>query len=244
MHEKTGALDDFKDAYKADFPYALDNRLILNWYPQRVIRAARGGSLLELGLGHGYSTRAFSTHFQRHVVIDGSPEVIRQFRENFPDVHVEIQEAYFEQFDTTEKFDVVVMGFVLEHVDDPALILRAYKRFLKPGGSVFVAVPNCQALNKRFGYAAGLIPDVTHLSAADDALGHHRLFTVESLHSLVMDAGYRAKLTEGIFLKPITTQQIRELQLSEAILNAMLVVGVEYPELCVGILMQLEEAAS
>ena len=50
-------LDEMKDAY--DEYYVLDNRLMLEWDPQRVVKLAQGSSLLELGLGHGFSTAFF-----------------------------------------------------------------------------------------------------------------------------------------------------------------------------------------
>jgi len=236
-------LDRCAPAYQEDFAYSLDNRLILNWYPGRVLRLSSGSSMLDLGLGHGYTVQQFSESFERYVVVDGSPQIIRQFREKFPHLRVEIQLGSFEDFHTEERFDNIVMGFILEHVDDPSTILRRYRQYLKPGGSLFVSVPNAEALNKRFGYAAGLIDSLTRLSPADLMLGHQRLFTVASLRELVEQEKYSVKTVEGIFLKPITTGQIQTLRLSEPILNAMLEVGVGYPELCVGLLMQLESRA-
>jgi 2-polyprenyl-3-methyl-5-hydroxy-6-metoxy-1,4-benzoquinol methylase len=233
-------LDRCAPAYQEDFAYSLDNRLILNWYPRRVLRLASGDSMLDLGLGHGFTVRQFSERFERYTVIDGSPEIIRQFREKYPDVRVDIRPGSFEDFHTEEKFDNIVMGFVLEHVDNPAAILRRFRRYLKPGGSIFVSVPNAEALNKRLGYAAGMIDSLMRLSPADELLGHQRLFTVASLSAMVELENFNVKGLEGLFLKPITTRQIQTLQLSEPILQAMLEVGVGYPELCVGILMQLE----
>ncbi len=236
-------LDSFLGAYQDDFAYALDNRLMLSWYPQRVMLQAHGQSLLELGVGHGYTTKLFSERFPHHVVIEGSPEVIAQFRGNFPDCRAQIDLEYFERFSSDEKFDNIVMGFILEHVDDPKEILIRFRQFLAPGGSIFVAVPNAEALNKRIGQAAGLLDDLLVLSEADLALGHQRLFTLQSLRQLVTECGYREHAVEGLFLKPITTGQIKELKLSEEVLQAMLKVGIDYPELSVGLLMELKEAA-
>jgi 2-polyprenyl-3-methyl-5-hydroxy-6-metoxy-1,4-benzoquinol methylase len=232
-------LDASVSAYQDDFAYALDNRLMLNWYPQRIMRLAKGRSLLELGLGHGYSSLLFSRHFPGYTVIEGSNAVIARFRESHPDARLDVRCAYFENFVADTRYDHIVMGFILEHVDDPAAILRRYRQFLAPQGSLFVAVPNCEALNKRFGYAAGMIDNLETLSEADRLLGHQRLFTLKSLTELCQREGFSIESVEGIFLKPIATGQIQELRLSEPILQAMLKVGVDYPELSVGILMEL-----
>lgn len=235
-------LDKFKDAYYDSFPYALDNELMLNWYPKRILQLAKGESVLELGLGHGYTSIIFSKNFKKHLVIDGSREIIEDFRRKFDtEENVNIVHSYFEDYDNDEKYDIIVMGFVLEHVEDPNLIVEKYKKLLKPDGRMFIAVPNSEALNKRIGFEAGLLKDMSALSQADKALGHQRLFTVESLRQLVAGHDLNVITVEGIFLKPITTAQINKLELSHDILLGMLKLGINYPELCVGILMEVAE---
>lgn len=232
------SLDRYRQAYEKDFTYDFDNRLILNWYPQRILEKTSDGALLELGVGHGYSTVRFAERFSRHVVLDGAPSVIEQFRRAYPSCPAEIVQTYFEDFSTTEQFDVVVMGFVLEHVTDPLALLRQYRSFMKADGRLFVAVPNAAALNKRIGLAAGLLDDLQQLSEGDRALGHLRLFTVESLRQLVLEANYSVRGIEGIFLKPLTTSQMQQLNFDEKVLQGFLEVGINYPELCVGILLE------
>lgn len=39
-------------------------------------------------------------------------------------------------------FDVVTVWYVLEHVPDPAALIRTAKHYLKPGGRLLIAVPN------------------------------------------------------------------------------------------------------
>jgi SAM-dependent methyltransferase len=235
-------LDALIGAYGCDFPYALDNDLILNWYPQRVVALAGGTSLLELGLGHGHSARRFMAHFPRYVVVEGSPLMIDRFRSQCRTGSVEVVQAMFEDFSTVETFDVIVMGFVLEHVADPHDILRRFRDFLAPGGSLFVTVPNAESLHRRLGSEAGLLDDLMKLSDADKQLGHQRLYTVASLRRAVEQAGYIVKAVEGLFLKPITTSQIKALSLPEPMLNAMLTLGVQYPELSAGILIHASAA--
>ncbi len=119
-------LDTFIAAYSDSFGYAYDNNIILNWYPRRIMAlCTKEQSLLELGIGHGFSTNRFSQFFGEHTVIDGSASVIGQFKAQYPDNTAEIVESYFETFDTDKRFDLIVMGFVLEHVDDPQAVLQS-----------------------------------------------------------------------------------------------------------------------
>ena len=229
-----------KDAY--DEHFLPDNRLMLEWYPQRVVDQASGPSMLELGLGHGFTTSFFAEHFSPYKVIDGSAEMIERFRNRFGLPEVDIVESWFEHFDTDDRYDNIAMGFVLEHVDDPGLILRRYRRLLKPGGSISVAVPNSESLHRRFGQAAGMLPDLELLTDVDFEFGHQRYFNLRTLTQLCEDSGFKVAKTEGILLKPITSGQIEQLELSPAILQAMLKVGVDYPELCNAILLKLQPA--
>ncbi len=233
-------LDNYAGAYEENFKYSLDNRLILKWYPSRIVSKIHFGSLLELGLGHGYTIDQFmdSKKISYYRILEGSKEIIELFKRDNRALNVDIIQTYFEDYDTRDRFDNIVMGFVLEHVNDPATIIVQYSKYLKPGGSLFVAVPNAEALNRRFGYEAGVLKDLEQLSASDIQLGHKRYFTLKKLTKLIHDNGLKVKSVEGLFLKPITTDQIKTLNLTDKILMAMLKVGIHYPELCTGILME------
>jgi 2-polyprenyl-3-methyl-5-hydroxy-6-metoxy-1,4-benzoquinol methylase len=193
--------------------------------------------MLELGLGHGYSTRYFADAFDHYTVIEGSMEMIRRFQDKNPIDNINIELSFFEDFETDQRFDAIGMGFVLEHVDDPSLIVRRYARFLAPDGLLFIAVPNAESLHRRIGHEAGLLPDMTTLSDADRDFGHQRYFTCETLRQVVEDEGLAINNIEGLLLKPFTTQQITQLNLSGPILHALLKVGVSYPELANSILL-------
>ena len=165
--------------------------------------------------------------------------MISQFRRAAPTFRGEIVEGFFETYIPTRQFDVIIMGFVLEHVDDPGLILRRYRGYLKERGKVYVAVPNAKTLNRRLGLELGLINDLYGLNANDIALGHQRQFCRETLRQTVVRAGYRVTHEEGIYLKPLPLPFLKNLPDFEANLQAMLQVGIEFPDLCVGLLMEL-----
>jgi SAM-dependent methyltransferase len=233
-------LDAYVAAYQGENLYDFDNEILLTWYPQRIVMNSVGaGSILELGLGHGFATNIFSTTFGRHVVLEGSPAVIQNFKDKFPGCAATIVETYFEDFVTEETFDVIVMGFILEHVDDPFGIIDRYKTFLAPSGKLFLAVPNAHVLNRRLGHLAGMLREMEALSENDLLLGHKRYYTVNSLSAEIARAGYQVDKMEGIYLKPFTTSQMISLNLDGKVIGALCEVGVNYPELSCGILAQI-----
>lgn len=233
-------LDKHVVAYEGKSVYDFDNRILLTWYARRILELARGATaLLELGLGHGFAAQVFSGHFARHVVLEGSAAVIAHFRQHHPGFGAEIVETYFETYAAKEKFDAIVMGFVLEHVEDPVALLRRYRGFLAPGGRIYAAVPNAASMNRRLGHYAGLLPDLFQLSQNDLDLGHRRFFTVDSLREDVRKAGGRVDRMEGIYLKPLTTAQLLALNLDERIIDGLCQLGVGYPELSCGLLAEV-----
>lgn len=236
MHNE---LDSHVSAYEGKSLYDFDNEILLRWYPKRVLfHSVEAASLLDLGLGHGLTTSVFAGRFDRYVVLEGSAAVIRNFKATYSECNVHVVQTYFEEFDTEEKFDVVVMGFVLEHVDDPVAIIRRYKNFLSPSGKLFLAVPNAEVLNRRLGHLAGMLDDLGTLSEHDALLGHKRYYTVSSLTAEIRRAGCGVDRMEGIYLKPFMTSQIVSLNLDEKVIRALCEVGLDYPELSCGILAQ------
>jgi SAM-dependent methyltransferase len=227
--------------YRPGSATEIENDLMLNWYPGRILRRLGDeplDSILELGIGHGYTTRLFNEHFNRHVVVEGSPLVIEQFESDNNPESIEVVEAYFENFETDEQFDVVLMGFVLEHVDDPELVLERFRRFLKPGGRVFIAVPNAKSMNRRLGLAMGKIDDIYSLNENDLRLGHQRQYCLDTLKDLVSKCGYECVWEEGIYLKPLPLGYMQLMPEFDENLQAMLEVGVDFPELSVGLLVE------
>lgn len=234
------SLDNHVQAYQGLSIYDFDNTIQLKWYPERIVQFSKGASsLLELGLGHGITASIFESYFKRHVVIDASPAVIQNFRQRFPDSKVQIAESYFETFETPERFDVIVFGYILEHVDDPIRILKHFRHCLTPGGRMFVTVPNAEVLNRRLGHLAGLLPDMQQLSEHDLLLGHKRYYTVGSLRKDIVKAGYAIKRMEGVYLKPLTTSQMLSLNLDDKIIKALCLAAIDYPELSCSILAEL-----
>lgn len=243
-------LDAYQSAYTESFQFHDENLAMLQWYADRISGfCSQNGVRRLLSLGIGYQTvtagllTALADTLEEYVVVEGSKKILDSFQARIGDHDfLTLHHGRFEEFASSAPFDVIEMGFVLEHVDDPGQILARYQPLLEPGGRMFVAVPNALSLHRRLGQHAGLLSDPFELSAADHALGHKRYFDLESIVELVESGGLRVVQSEGIFLKPFSSGQMSTLGLSSAIMNALYDVGANYPELCNAVLLQAELA--
>ncbi len=236
-------LDEVASKYLQPPTVEVENDLIMKWYPKRVAaRFGRVETLLELGLGHGYTVPFFADMCAQHHVVEGSEKVIAHFQKNNPWYQGELHRGYFETFEPEGKFDLIVMGFVLEHVANPVEILERYREFLTPKGRIIIAVPNAKSLNRRLGHAMGMIDDIYSLNETDHILGHQRNYCRDTLRDDIEAAGLVSVQEEGIYLKPLPLGTLKTLDNFEENLAAMLEVGIDFPELCVALLVEAKLA--
>ncbi|MCX8070707.1 MAG: class I SAM-dependent methyltransferase [Thermodesulfovibrionales bacterium] len=223
---------------KGQNPYYLETLISNQYYAHRIVELSKGArSALELGIGYSITTEIFKRFFKRYCIIDSDRELIKDFIKQTGNKNIEVVNEYFEDYHTKEKFDVIIMGFVLEHVDDPTLILNKYKEFLSDRGKLFITVPNATSLHRRIAYEAGLMSDMYVFNEVDIKVGHKRYFDVDKIKALVKSCGYDVVKIEGIFLKPITTSQMVQIGFNENIYSALLKIGKDYPELSNSILV-------
>jgi SAM-dependent methyltransferase len=78
-----------------------------------------------------------------------------------------------------DEFDVVVAGELLEHIREPAALLREAARVLRPGGMLVGSVPNGFRLKNRLRFLIGTAPE--------DNPTHLHLFSPQALLALLAD---------------------------------------------------------
>jgi len=210
-----------------------ENQRNISWLSEKIVQYSKNKSnILELGLGDGTTTKIFAKYFTKVITLDGSSNLINIFQQNNKITNLELIETFFEDFETEEKFDNIVMSNILEHVYDPDYIIEKYKKFLKKDGMLFLSVPSATSLNRRIGNLAGMLPNIYALQEQDHVLGHRRYFCKETFLKLLANHQLNIEKVEGVNLKIITTTQMQQLNFSEDIYNALLTIGQAYPELC------------
>ncbi|UCF87128.1 MAG: methyltransferase domain-containing protein [Nitrospiraceae bacterium] len=232
-------LDAFKEAYGEGFQFIDENVLMLSWYSQRIIQKMRADncrSCMSLGIGHKIVSKKIisdlAPSLKKYLIVEGSKEFINELQHDVKlPQQVSIIHSLFEDFDPGVKLDAIEMGFVLEHVADPSVILKRYAKFLKPEGCIFIAVPNARSLHRLVGQRAGLMDDLFALSEFDIRLGHRRYFDLETVNKLIIESGLKIFTTEGIFLKPFSTSQLKSLNLVPEVINSLCSIASDLPEI-------------
>jgi|HigsolmetaAR203D_1030402.scaffolds.fasta_scaffold00132_36 2-polyprenyl-3-methyl-5-hydroxy-6-metoxy-1,4-benzoquinol methylase len=241
-------LDQYVQAYEASFPYARDNHGVLTAYARQLVDACLkfSGSidLCSLGIGYEIVSRSLATQIgekiQTYTAVEGSALLIQRYRQrsDFP-YKLNLVHDYFETFETDQRFDVIEMGFVLEHVDDPALIVERFSRMLKPAGVICAAVPNALSLHRLLGARAGLLKDPYALSEWDLQLGHKRYFDRDSFIDLFRQCNLRITKEAGLMLKPFSTAQLNALDLPDSVWEVLFHSGDLAPAYAYGLYVEV-----
>jgi 2-polyprenyl-3-methyl-5-hydroxy-6-metoxy-1,4-benzoquinol methylase len=207
--------------------------LLIDRCGELIIRHCRTrGNALEIGCGEGYSTILLADHFDGLEVLDASTKNIELMRKRTgKDLTCHI--TLLEDFNPVRKYDNIFFMHVLEHVLDPIASLRKLESMLSDEGQIYIAVPNCMALNRRAGYLMGMLPGYETLAPKDLMVGHRRLYTVDMLAEHCSLAGLKVMTMKGIYLKPLSEAQMYALQ-REALM-AFYRLGEDVPQYCADI---------
>jgi 2-polyprenyl-6-hydroxyphenyl methylase/3-demethylubiquinone-9 3-methyltransferase len=170
----------------------------------------KGARVLDLGCGGGLLSEALAAAGADVVGIDMGSEVIDVARLHLlqSGLKVDYRECSAEQLaaelssnKAAQAFDAITCMEMLEHVPEPAAILAACARMLKPGGKLFLSTLNRtpQAFAVAIvgaEYIARLLPRGTHSYA--------RFIKPSELAAWLRDAGFELRDVSGLQYNPLT----------------------------------------
>ena len=191
-------------------------------------RYLRPGSILELGPAEGVMTECLYSKSHDLCAVEGSPLFCESLRRRFPKISV--INSLFEDFETDQTFDNVILGHVLEHVYDPVLIISKVRKWLAPVGRVFAAVPNAYSLHRQAAVIMGLLKHEKELNENDLYHGHRRVYDPETFRADFIAAGLKLEHFGGYWIKPLSNQQIEQ-SWSQEMVDAFMALGERYPEI-------------
>ena len=156
------------------------------WILKLLERESAPVRILDVGTAGGYLGKVWSAKGHRVSGIEFDPAAAETARRHYESFDVADAETY--AFPQRREFDYIVFADVLEHLRDPAAVLRRCLPALKESGKIIISVPNVanwvirlSLLFGKFEYMDRGILDRTHL----------RFFTLRSAKELLQDASCR-----------------------------------------------------
>jgi 2-polyprenyl-3-methyl-5-hydroxy-6-metoxy-1,4-benzoquinol methylase len=202
------------------------------------------GSLLELGSYKGNFTSRFLQYFDDITCVEASDAAIEEAKKKLGD-RVQYVNALFENVTLPKRYENILLTHVLEHLDDPVLILkRINDEWLSERGRLFLVCPNANAPSRQIAVKMGLISHNAAVTAAESEHGHQRTYELDTLERDAGLAGLKVVHRSGIFFKALANfQWDRLLQtdiISKEYLDGCYKLGQQYPDLCSSIFLMCE----
>lgn len=191
-------------------------------------RYIRPGPILELGPAEGHMTDLLVQLDQPLTCVDGGKPFCDSLRQRYR--QVEVVHSLFEEYRPEKRFDTIILGHVLEHVDDPVAILRRAKDWLTPEGRIIAGVPNARSIHRQAGVLMGLLSFEEDLNEADHYHGHRRVYTPETFRRDFLQAGLEIEIFGGYWLKALSNNQLEATHTPEMV-DAFMRLGERYPDI-------------
>ena len=167
----------------------------------------KGDTALELGPATGYMTKLLVEEFKALHILEGSESLLNEIPD-YPNVTK--YHSLFEEFDTTQKYDTIIMSHVLEHIENPAFLLNKIYNWIADDGIFLVSVPNAKSIHRLVAVEMGMLTSEYELNSRDYELGHFRVYDMDSLSKQMGEAGFKIIDKGGVFLKPLSNGQIEK----------------------------------
>lgn len=116
--------------------------VVYDWIAERV----NGDRVIDMACGEGYGSGVLARNAAHVTGIDANPEAYEHAKAKYGSEKVEIVRDLIETHKAPEPVNAVVFLQTIEHVQDPAAVLRHFASLLKPGGKVYVSTPNLLTL--------------------------------------------------------------------------------------------------
>jgi SAM-dependent methyltransferase len=220
------SLERIAQEYQEPDPGRKVDKKFLGWTAERTLPWVSGPDVLELGFGDDQWTGRIIELFGHTHIVDASSSLLARAREKYGS-SLTAYLSLFEQFQPEKRFDTIIASYVLEHVEDPTLILKMAAAWLKPSGHVVIIVPHADSLHRRLAVAMGMQASTNELGPTDRQMGHRRVYTISAMEKDIAAAGLRVSRKRGTLVKLLPQGMMTGF--SDAMLQGLMKLGDELP---------------
>lgn len=112
--------------------------------------------VLEVGAGPGIHLKYIKHKYDCYVMTDGNPAFVSIMESKYLDKKIIVQPEDAAKLSFEDNyFDRVISSHVLEHIQQPHIVIREWMRVLKPGGVLSLALPCDPGILWNIGRAMG-----------------------------------------------------------------------------------------
>lgn len=162
-----------------------------------LLKGIKGNRILDVGCATGYLGKSLKEQINYVVGIDISPPAIKAAKKILDEAYIcDIENDKLP--DIAEKFDLIILAEVIEHLFDPkASLVKITEKYLKTDGEIIITTPNfLSAINRtklllgKFEYVKQGLLDESHI----------RFFTFSSLRNILSESGFQIIKEDNIFV--------------------------------------------
>jgi SAM-dependent methyltransferase len=190
----------------------------------------KGEKVLEIGCGNGVLLEKLQNKGKKVLGIEPNSDLIDISKKNNPNLN--IKQGFAEDLNRLidDKFDVILMIDVLEHIENDEALLDDLSKFLNDGGEIIFVVPAYQFLH----------------GVRDKNIGHFRRYSKKTLTKLLNKKDFNVSksfywnmlgffpyfISEKIFKKPLETdlRSSNKLSFFKRLLSRMIFFWFKYFE--------------
>ena len=164
---------------------------IKNWYGDSAnyVNRFKNIKVLDVGCGLGYFLTSLNDNIEKYG-IEGSEFACDHIRKNFKDIKI-INGTIDDLDNFDDKFEIIMLYHVIEHLENPKKAINLLKKKLKVGGTLIIGTPIVETyIQKIFGRFYRQYKK-----------GHIFLFNLDSLKKTLKDQSFTIHKIEKPFLK-------------------------------------------
>lgn len=137
---------------KPDLAIPINRDYLFHQQLEEIIEREKPGTAIELGGFPGYYTIFLKKYFGIETTLFDyfvHPQILKSVltRNDLAPGDISIIEADLFNYQSEKKYDLVLSLGLIEHFEDTKDIIARHLEFLKPGGTLFITLPNFKSVN-------------------------------------------------------------------------------------------------